>query len=139
MAYDVLKGVRLNQMAKTNRRAYRADQKDTLTKRDFVITRYTIPTKHPCRLRIALVADYVAARGWGLGATLAHVSSSFDDAANSRRLEGYVTVDLRASVPIGRRLALYGRVTNLFDATYETASFYGQPGRQAFVGIRAAL
>lgn len=88
---------------------------------------------------IALVADYVAARGWGLGATLAHVSSSFDDAANSRRLEGYVTVDLRASVPIGRRLALYGRVTNLFDATYETASFYGQPGRQAFVGIRAAL
>ena len=57
MAYDVLKGVRLNQMAKTNRRAYRADQKDTLTKRDFVITRYTIPTKHPCRLRIALVAD----------------------------------------------------------------------------------
>jgi outer membrane cobalamin receptor len=30
-------------------------------------------------------------------------------------------------------------VTNLFDATYETVSFYGQPGRQAFVGLRAKL
>lgn len=57
MAYDVLKGVRLNQMLKTIGRADHADQKTTLTKRDFVITRYTIPTKRPCRLRIALVAD----------------------------------------------------------------------------------
>lgn len=57
MAYDVLKGVRLNQMLKTNGRADHADQTTTLTKRDFVITRYTIPTNRPCRLRIALVAD----------------------------------------------------------------------------------
>jgi vitamin B12 transporter len=87
---------------------------------------------------LALVVDY-AARGWSLGGTLAHVSGSFDDAANRRPIEGHVTADLRASLDLTDRLALYGRVTNLFDATYETVSFYGQPGRQAFVGLRARL
>jgi vitamin B12 transporter len=88
---------------------------------------------------LALIADYQATGGWGIGATVAHASSSFDDAANTRRLQGYVTVDIRGSVAITERLEIYGRVTNLFDEIYETASFYGQPGRQAFVGIRAKL
>lgn len=88
---------------------------------------------------VALVADYAASAGWALGATVALVSDSFDDAANSRRIPGHVTADLRASVPLGGAFELYGRVTNLFDEVYETASFYGQPGRQAFVGLRARL
>lgn len=88
---------------------------------------------------VALVADYVAPGGWGLGATVAHVSGSFDDAVNKRVIPGYVTADLRGSLAITDRLEIYGRVTNLFDATYETVSFYGQPGRQAFVGLRARL
>jgi vitamin B12 transporter len=88
---------------------------------------------------VALLADYEAAAGWTLGATLALVSDSFDDAANSRRIAGHVTADLRASVPLGGAFELYGRVTNLFDEVYETASFYGQPGRRAFVGLRARL
>jgi vitamin B12 transporter len=88
---------------------------------------------------LALVADYVAPAGWALGATLAHVSGSFDNAANTRAIPGYVTADIRGSFAISDRIELYGRVTNLFDATYETVSFYGQPGRQAFVGLRARL
>jgi vitamin B12 transporter len=88
---------------------------------------------------LALVADYVAPAGWALGATLAHVSGSFDNAANTRAIPGYVTADIRGSVALTGRIELYGRVTNLFDATYETVSFYGQPGRQAFVGLRARL
>jgi vitamin B12 transporter len=91
------------------------------------------------RHSMALVGDYQAPAGWAFGATLGHVSGSFDNASNSRPIEGYVTADLRASVPLGKRIELYGRVTNLFDATYETVSFYGQPGRQAFVGLRARL
>jgi vitamin B12 transporter len=87
---------------------------------------------------LALVADWQA-RAWGVGGTLAHVSGSFDNASNTRRIEGHVTADLRARIAIGARLELYGRVTNLFDATYETVSFYGQPGRQAHVGLRARL
>ncbi len=88
---------------------------------------------------LALIADYLHQSGVGIGATVSQVSSSFDDAANTRRLQGYVTVDIRASYAITERLELYGRVTNLFDEVYETASFYGQPGRQGFVGIRAKL
>jgi vitamin B12 transporter len=86
---------------------------------------------------MALVADYAAPAGWRLGATLSHVSASFDNAANTRRNAGYVLADVRAGFALTEAVELYGRVTNLFDETYETASFYGQPGRQAFVGVRA--
>jgi vitamin B12 transporter len=88
---------------------------------------------------LALVADHAAPGGWSVGATVALVSDSFDNAANTRRIPGHVTADIRGSVALTDRIALYGRVTNLFDATYETVSFYGQPGRQAFVGLRARL
>jgi vitamin B12 transporter len=77
--------------------------------------------------------------GWQAGATVSHVSASFDDGTNSRRIPGHVLVDLRGAVPLGRQLELTARVSNLFDERYETASFYGQPGRQVFVGLRARL
>lgn len=86
---------------------------------------------------VALVADYTAPAGWSLGATLTHVSGSFDNAANTRRIPGHVLADLRAGFAWNERLEIYGRVSNLFDEVYETASFYGQPGRQAFAGVRA--
>ncbi|TPE61000.1 TonB-dependent receptor [Sandaracinobacter neustonicus] len=88
---------------------------------------------------LSLVGDYQAPAGWAFGATLSQVSSSFDDAANMRRIPGYLTADIRASIAFAERFELYGRITNLFDERYETASFYGAPGRQAFVGIRAKL
>ena len=88
---------------------------------------------------LSLVTDYQAPAGWSVGATLSQVSSSFDDAGNTRRIPGYLTADIRASISFAERFELYGRITNLFDETYETVSFYGAPGRQAFVGIRAKL
>lgn len=88
---------------------------------------------------VALIADYAARTGWSIGATLLHVSDSFDNAANTRRIPGHVTADIRGGIAVTDRLELYGRVTNLFDESYETVSFYGQPGRQAFVGLRATL
>ena len=88
---------------------------------------------------VSLVSDYAAPAGWSLGATLSQVSSSFDDAASTRRIPGYLTADIRAGIAFAERFELYGRITNLFDERYETVSFYGAPGRQAFVGIRAKL
>jgi vitamin B12 transporter len=88
---------------------------------------------------LSVVTDYVAPAGWAVGATLAHVSRSFDNAANTRAIPGHVTADIRASFAITDRVELYGRMTNLFDEVYQTVSFYGQPGRQAFVGLRARL
>ena len=88
---------------------------------------------------LSFVSDYQAPAGWSVGATLSQVSSSFDDAANTRRIPGYLTADIRAGISFAERFELYGRITNLFDERYETVSFYGAPGRQAFVGIRAKL
>ena len=88
---------------------------------------------------ISVVADWVAPAGWSLGATLRHVSESFENASNSRRLGGYVLADIRAAIPVTQQIEIYGRVTNLTDESYETAFRYGQPGRAFAVGVRAAL
>ncbi|MEW6321061.1 MAG: TonB-dependent receptor [Acidobacteriota bacterium] len=39
---------------------------------------------------------------------------------------------------LGRAVEVYGRVSNLFDATYEEVLGYPAPGRLAFVGVRLA-
>ena len=44
---------------------------------------------------------------------------------------------LRASLPIGERFELFGRVENLFDADYQTAAGYATAGRSAYIGARA--
>ena len=71
-----------------------------------------------------------------VGADIRLVGDSFDDAANRVRLDGYSVVDLRASLPLGERLELFGRLENVFDAQYQTAFGYATAGRGAFVGIR---
>ena len=65
-----------------------------------------------------------------------NVGDSFDDAANRIRLAGYTLVGLRAEMPIGKRLSIYGRIDNLFDKKYETVASYGTLGRAAYGGIR---
>ena len=80
--------------------------------------------------------DYDWAFGLSTGATLTHVGSSFDTATNSRKIEGYVLADIRASAPITRQVALYARVENLFDTHYETIFRYGTPGRAGYAGVR---
>ena len=88
---------------------------------------------------VSVSADYDWRFGLSTGATLTHVGDSFDDAANTRRLDGYVLAGVRASFAIGRRLELYGRVDNLFDAGYTTAYGYGTLGRAAYGGVRVRL
>lgn len=80
--------------------------------------------------------DYRWPFGLTTGATLTHVGSSYDNASNSRRLQGYVLADLRASFPLAKGLELYGRIENLFDEHYETVFQYGTPGRAAYAGVR---
>ncbi|PTQ13268.1 TonB-dependent receptor [Sphingomonas oleivorans] len=85
---------------------------------------------------LTTLIDYRWPFGLETGATLTHVGSSFDDAANRRELEGYVLADLRASFPLTEGIELYGRIENLFDADYETIYRYGTPGRAGYVGVR---
>lgn len=81
-------------------------------------------------------ADYRWAFGLGVGATVTMIGDSFDNASNTRRLDGYVLTDLRASFPVTERIEVYGRVENLFDERYQTIFQYGTPGRAAYGGVR---
>ncbi|WJY19847.1 TonB-dependent receptor [Alteriqipengyuania flavescens] len=83
-----------------------------------------------------LVVDYRMSNGIGIGATVLVVGDSFDNASNTRQLDGYVVADLRASYGVTEQLEIFGRVENLFDEEYETVYRYGQPGRAVFGGVR---
>lgn len=88
---------------------------------------------------VSAIIDWRARAGWSVGATIAHVGNSFDNAANTNTLASHALVDLRAAVPVTPNLELYGRVENLFDEVYETVLRYGTPRRAAYVGVRLRL
>jgi len=89
---------------------------------------------------LTLSADWeTPLAGFMLGGDVRMVSDSFDDAGNFRRLDGYQTVTLRSSLPIGEKVELFGRVENLFDTDYQTAAGYRTGGRGVFVGVRASM
>lgn len=85
---------------------------------------------------VSASVDYDWSFGLSTGATITLVGDSFDNAANTVRLDGYAVAGVRASFPIGDHLELYGRVDNLFDVAYETARGYNTYGRAAYGGVR---
>ncbi|PXW79369.1 vitamin B12 transporter [Blastomonas natatoria] len=85
---------------------------------------------------VTALIDYRWSFGLETGVTLTHVGANFDNANNSRKVEGYVLADLRASFPLTDRVEIYGRVENLFDERYETVFRYGSPGRAGYAGVR---
>lgn len=84
----------------------------------------------------SLTVDWETPLKLKLGGTITVTGDSFDDAANLVPLEGYTLFDLRASYPLSRRVELYGRIENLFDARYTVVSGYGTYGRSAYGGVR---
>ncbi|MGN6498355.1 MAG: hypothetical protein ACTHK5_13625, partial [Tsuneonella sp.] len=74
-----------------------------------------------------------------VGGDVRLVGDSFDDAANLVPLDGYALVDLRASLPLGEHVELFGRVENLTDARYTDVAGYNTRGRAVFVGARLRL
>jgi vitamin B12 transporter len=82
-----------------------------------------------------LGADW-AAGAYSAGATLAAFSHRYDNTANTVRLAGYATLDLRAEWALSRVWKLGMKLNNLGDQRYETALGYDQPGREFFVSLR---
>ncbi|RVQ68891.1 TonB-dependent receptor [Croceicoccus ponticola] len=82
--------------------------------------------------------DWTSPFGVALGADARLVGDSFDDRGEYVPLDGYETVDLRASVPLGP-VQIYGRVENLFDAGYQTVAGYNTAGRSAHIGARLKI
>ncbi len=78
-------------------------------------------------------------RGFGkfrLGITGVAEGDRYDDLANTRRLGGFATLDIRGEYAFSADWTLQARVANVFDEDYETAAFYNQPGREFFVTLR---
>lgn len=78
-------------------------------------------------------------RGFGkfrLGITGVAEGDRYDDLANTRRLNGFATLDIRGEYAFDADWTLQARIANVFDAHYETAAFYNQPGREFFVTLR---
>lgn len=75
---------------------------------------------------------------WRIGATVNGSGHRYDDAANTDRLGGHATLDLRLSYALGTDWTLDARVTNVFDRDYETVAWYNQPGREYGLSLRWA-
>ncbi|GAA5003697.1 TonB-dependent vitamin B12 receptor [Pseudoluteimonas lycopersici] len=72
------------------------------------------------------------------GATLNGSGPRYDDAANSVRLGGFATTDLRFEYAFDNDWTLQVRATNVFDRHYETVAWYNQPGREFGLSLRYA-
>lgn len=70
---------------------------------------------------------------WTLGGNLHAESHRYDDLSNTNRLNGYATVNIRVSYKITKDWTLSARLDNIFDKNYQTAAFYNQPGRAAYL------
>lgn len=71
-----------------------------------------------------------------LGATWNVAGMRYDDIANTERLGGYATTDLRASYDFAPGWTIEGRLANAFDRHYETVYYYNQPGRSWYLTLR---
>ncbi|ADU13330.1 TonB-dependent receptor plug domain-containing protein [Asticcacaulis excentricus] len=72
-----------------------------------------------------------------LGASLRYAGKSFENIYNTRRLNAYTLLDLRASYALNETMTLVARVENATDEDYETAANYGSVGRRLWLGLRA--
>jgi vitamin B12 transporter len=73
---------------------------------------------------------------YAIGATLTAVGDSYDDPANTTKLDAYSKVDLRGSYELTRDWRLEASVDNLLDEDYQTANDFHQLGRSFYLGVR---
>jgi vitamin B12 transporter len=91
----------------------------------------------PRRARKTARIDLDRAFGaWRVGGSWIAEGGRWDDVANTLRVGGYSTFDLRADYAFARDWAVQGEVRNLFDRAYETAAYYNQPGREFAISLR---
>ncbi|WP_375288224.1 TonB-dependent receptor plug domain-containing protein [Sphingomonas sp.] len=81
-------------------------------------------------------ANYAFRDGPSFGAAVRWSGETFDNAANTVRLDPYILVDLRAELPLSTEARLFVRAENVFDARYQTAYRYNTLGRSIYAGLR---
>jgi vitamin B12 transporter len=88
------------------------------------------------RRRARTLASLAADRSfgaWQVGGDIGLTGSRPDGAAN---LAGYALLNLTARYHLTRSVELFGKIDNVFDRAYQTASGYNQAPRGAFAGVR---
>ena len=75
---------------------------------------------------------------WSAGASVSAFGERFDDPANTLRLGGYGTLDLRADWRFASAWRLGLRLNNAGGKRYETVYGYNQPGRELYLTLRYA-
>ena len=73
-----------------------------------------------------------------LGARTQYQGRRYDNLANTRVLNPWFLLDLRAEWMVSPALRVQARLDNALDRRYESASFYAQPGREWHVALRYA-
>ncbi len=94
------------------------------------------------RHKLSAQADWRPMPRLQLSGTLVHLGSwsdaNRDFSVPRLTAPGYTLVDVGASYDLGRKVTVYGRVTNLGDARYENPTGFLGPSRGVFAGLRAA-
>lgn len=91
------------------------------------------------RNAVTVSLDWTSPVGLVLGGDIRMVSDSYNDTGNATRLDGWATGTIRASLPLGDRFELFGRIENVTDAHYTVVSDFGTPGRAAYAGVRVKM
>ena len=73
---------------------------------------------------------------WRVGGSVVAFSERFDNAANTTRLPGFATLDLRADWRFSKEWSVAVRLNNVTDKKYETVYGYNQPGREGYLTLR---
>ena len=74
-----------------------------------------------------------------LGARTQYQGRRYDNLANTRVLNPWFLLDLRAEWAVNSTLRVQARLDNALDRRYESASFYAQPGREWHLSLRYAV
>jgi len=70
------------------------------------------------------------------GASLRAEGRRFDDLANTRRVAGFVTLDLRAEYTLLKQLTLQAKVNNILNKQYQTVAGYNSDDLNLFFTLR---
>jgi vitamin B12 transporter len=91
----------------------------------------------PRRARRSARIDADRAFGrWRVGGSWIAEGARFDDVANTLRVGGYATVDLRTEFAWRPDWTVQAEIRNAFDRRYETAAYFNQPGREFALALR---
>ncbi|WGS86288.1 TonB-dependent receptor [Methylomonas sp. UP202] len=82
--------------------------------------------------------SYDLSRSFGAVDVGGHVLAQghrYDDRANTRKVDGFVTVDLRTAFHIDKHWTLSAKLNNLLDKQYQTVDTYNTAGRNFYFSV----